>query len=95
MGTLTQAESKVVPFEDVETSSDKDRCAHIVKVGKGESGTAAVLRARVEGLTVEALCGHRWVPSRDPQALPVCEECKDIWQTYKEFNDGFGDSPNI
>ena len=53
MGTLTQAENKVVPFEDIETSSDKDKCAHIVKVGKGESGTAAVLRARVEGLTVE------------------------------------------
>lgn len=35
------------------------------------------------------------VTPRDPQTLPVCEECKDIWQTYKEFNDGFGDSPNI
>ena len=38
---------------------------------------AVVLEARVMGLEVEALCGKRWVPSRDPQRFPVCPACKE------------------
>lgn len=94
MGTLTQAESKVVPFNEVETSNEKDDCSHIVKTDKGETATALVLHARIDGTPVEALCGYIWVPSRDPRSLPVCQECKDIYEAYKAFNDGLNDSPN-
>ena len=67
--------------------------AHIVKVEPGESATAKVLEARIYGTPVEALCGHVWVPSRDPKQLPLCEECQSIYETYRAFNDGLSDSP--
>ncbi len=69
-------------------------CAHIVKVGPGETATAKVLEARIMGTPLEALCGHVWVPSRDPKSLPLCEECKNIYEMYKSFNDGLNDTPN-
>jgi hypothetical protein len=64
-----------------------------VKVGPGETATAKVLEARVMGTPLEALCGHVWVPSRDPKSLPLCEECKNIYEMYKSFNDGLNDTP--
>jgi Protein of unknown function (DUF3039) len=67
--------------------------AHIVKVGPDESAAAKVLEARIYGTPVEALCGFVWVPSRDPKQLPLCEECKSIYEMYKAFNDGLRDVP--
>ena len=91
--SLIQNETVIVPFSELETTSDKENCAHIVKTDKNEDAVAKVLEARIYGLTLEALCGHRWVPSRDPKTLPVCEECKSIYETYKVFNDGLNEGP--
>jgi len=68
--------------------------AHIVKVGPGESAAAKILEARINGTPIEALCGHVWVPSRDPRQLPVCEKCKSIYSMYQAFNDGLPDNPS-
>lgn len=68
--------------------------AHIVKVEPGESATAKVVEARIYGTPVEALCGHVWIPSRDPKQLPLCEECKSIYDLYKSFHDGLRDTPD-
>lgn len=68
--------------------------AHIVKTDPGESAAAKVLEARIYGTPIEALCGHVWVPSRDPKQLPLCEECKSIYEMYKAFNEGLGDQPS-
>lgn len=38
------------------------------------------MRGYVLGEMVEALCGHRFVPSRDPRKYPVCQACKDVLQ---------------
>ena len=67
--------------------------AHIVKVEPGESAAAKVLEARIYGTPLEALCGHVWVPSRDPKQLPLCEECKSIYEMYRAFNDDLPDKP--
>ena len=56
---------------------------------------AKVLQARVEGTPLEALCGHVWVPSRDPKQLPVCQKCKDVYGMYQGFNDGLDDTPRM
>lgn len=40
------------------------------------------------GTPVVALCGKVWVPSRDPQRFPVCPECKDIWDGFKDKGGG-------
>ena len=35
-----------------------------------------VVAAYITGDEIQALCGYRWVPSRDPDPLPVCPPCK-------------------
>ena len=69
-------------------------CSHIVKTDGEESAAAKVLQARIDGTPLEALCGHRWIPSRDPKQLPLCTKCKDIYDTYRMFNDGLNETPN-
>lgn len=44
--------------------------------------------AMVMGTPVVALCGKVWVPSRAPEKFPVCPECKDIWESMSEGDDG-------
>lgn len=82
--------------EDVDDVVEPDEPiqAHIVKVGPGESATAKVVEARIYGTPVEALCGHVWVPSRDPKQLPLCQECKSIYDLYASVNDGLRDTPD-
>ena len=84
----------------VETELDRDLqtgepvCAHIVKTDPGESAQAKVLEARIYGTPLEALCGHVWVPSRDPKSLPLCEECKSIYEMYRMMNDRLNERPS-
>ena len=68
--------------------------AHIVKTEPGESAAAKVLEARIYGIAIEALCGHVWVPSRDPKQLPLCEACKSVYEMYRMFNDGLNNAPD-
>lgn len=51
---------------------DHDRFAHYVKKGK-------TLESAVSGKSVRALCGKKWVPSRDPERYPICPVCKEIY----------------
>jgi hypothetical protein len=93
MSELVTAPVDVDVDLDEQTETEEPTAAHIVKVQPGENAAAVVLEARVTGTPVEALCGFVWVPSRDPKQLPVCEECKSIYEMYKAFNDGLGDMP--
>jgi len=68
--------------------------AHIVKTEPGENAAAKVLEARINGTPIEALCGHVWIPSRDPKQVPMCAKCKDIYDTYRMFNEGLGETPS-
>lgn len=56
---------------------DHDRFAHYVF---GKDAGAKVTEAMVTGTPVRALCGKRWVPTRDASRYPVCPECKEIKQ---------------
>ena len=85
--TDTFTEHEIVPQTGEPTS------AHIVKTEPGENAQAKVLEARIYGTPLEALCGHVWVPSRDPKQLPLCEECKSIYEMYRMMNDGLRDKP--
>ena len=71
----------------------KPLVAHIVKTERDESAAAKVLEARINGTPLEALCGHVWVPSRDPKQLPMCQACKEIYEMYRGFNDGLNEQP--
>ena len=80
---------------DEEQETEDGPVAHIVKTKPGETATAKVLQARIEGTPLEALCGHVWVPSRDPKQLPVCEKCKQIYGMYRDFSDGLDETPGM
>lgn len=84
---------EVAPETDLVPETDEPIVAHIVKTLPGENAAAKVLEARINGTPLEALCGHVWIPSRDPKQLPLCEKCKDIYNTYRMFNDGLGETP--
>jgi hypothetical protein len=86
------AETRPITEEVLETG--EPAVAHIVKTDPGENAAAKVLEARIYGTPIEALCGHVWVPSRDPKQLPMCQACKEIYDMYRGFNDGLRDSPN-
>ena len=47
-----------------------DRFAHYVKKEK-------VVESAVTGKAVRALCGKKWIPSRDPEKYPICPVCKE------------------
>lgn len=81
--------------QQVVTSDDKPNSAHIVMVPPGEadeSPQAYVMRARIEGFPVTALCGFTWVPEKQATGLPVCSECLSI---YENDPNGFGDRGDL
>jgi len=85
---------ETIPDTEEVLQTGEPLSAHIVKTDPGENAAAKVLEARIYGTPLEALCGHVWVPSRDPKQLPVCEKCKGIYEMYKAFNDGLRDQPD-
>ena len=89
VGTSTIIELDV----DLDLDTAEPKSAHIVKTDPGESAAAKVLEARIYGTPIEALCGHVWVPSRDPKQLPLCEKCKEIYEVYRAFNDNLNNAP--
>ncbi|MFO8075453.1 MAG: DUF3039 domain-containing protein [Actinomycetota bacterium] len=50
---------------------DHERFSHYVP-------RSSIVESAVTGKAVTALCGKRWVPSRDPERFPICPECKRI-----------------
>jgi hypothetical protein len=95
--TLTPTVLPETPNPQIDTEHDEEldpgQHAHIVKTEPGKSAAAVVLEARIFGTPVEALCGHRWVPSKDPQKLPICPKCKEVYEMFRIFNEDLGDTP--
>jgi hypothetical protein len=58
-------------------AGDHERFAHYVKKEK-------ILESAVSGKPVRALCGKKWVPSRDPEKFPICPTCKSIYDGLKK-----------
>lgn len=63
---------------DPDQELDENHVTHIVPGDKDHTGIELVMNARIDGTPVRALCGHVWVPSRDPQRHPICPECEEI-----------------
>ena len=61
-----------VTVESVEPG-DHERYSHYVRKEK-------IVESAVTGKAVKALCGKKWVPSRDPSKYPVCPACKEIFE---------------
>ena len=56
---------------------DHERFAHYVRKEK-------ILESALSGDAVRALCGKKWIPSRDPSRFPICPTCKDIYESLAE-----------
>ena len=93
MSDLQTLPAETIPETEHVPETGEPQVAHIVKVEPGESAAAKVLEARITGTPIEALCGHVWVPSRDPRQVPMCEACREIYETYRMFNDGLNERP--
>ena len=93
--TILQPSEATITETDERLETEDGPVAHIVKTKRNEDATAKVLAARVEGTPLEALCGHTWVPSRDPKQLPVCQKCKDIYEMYRGMNDKLDETPRM
>lgn len=65
----------------VDTDDDDSRLAHIGRA-------ADVNRAYVTGDEITALCGKRFVPTRDPERYPVCQACLAVLQGIKAGRSG-------
>ena len=59
-----------------EDDGGHDRFSHYVKKEK-------VVESAVTGKAVRALCGKKWIPSRDPDKYPICPACKEIYDGLK------------
>jgi hypothetical protein len=68
---------------DPALQNDEPDMAHIVATPPGIKAAAYVLEAAVMGSVVEALCGEKLIPKRDPERLPLCPACKDIRDSHK------------
>ena len=42
-----------------------------------------IVESAVTGKAVKALCGKKWIPSRDPEKYPICPTCKEIYAGLK------------
>jgi hypothetical protein len=60
-----------------EDDGGHDRFSHFVKKEK-------IVESAVTGKAVKALCGKKWIPSRDPEKYPICPECKEIHDGLRE-----------
>ena len=87
MSTQLDERTEIIP------ETTEAEAAHIVKTEPGESAVAKVTEARIFGTAVEALCGHVFIPQKDPGRLPLCQKCKEIYQMYKDVN-GLNETPN-
>ena len=63
--TITEA-----PEREQIDDGDHDRFAHYCK-------KADIVRSAVTGEAIIALCGKKWIPTRDPSRFPVCPTCKE------------------
>ena len=79
----TDIEDIVSPFEDPDDG--KEHLTHVINPTKnlhiwrpGLTSKEIVVLARVAGIELMALCGYKWVPTRNPEHYPACSECMEI-----------------
>lgn len=75
VGTIPQSSGSTITEEEVRldnNNGDHERFSHYVRKEK-------IVESAVTGKAVKALCGKKWVPSRDPEKFPICPTCKEIY----------------
>lgn len=77
---VAMSDTDILIEEDIDRSlgdpGDHERFSHYVRKDK-------LMPSAIEGTPLEALCGKKWVPSRDPEKFPICPECKEIYEALR------------
>ena len=77
IGTEADTDLLTRPTSELqEDDGGHDRFSHYVKKEK-------IVESAVTGKAVKALCGKKWIPTRDPEKYPVCPTCKEIYAGLK------------
>ena len=71
-----EGDTDLLTRPELQDDGGHDRFAHYVKKEK-------VVESAVSGKSIRALCGKKWIPSRDPEKYPVCPVCKEIYDGLK------------
>lgn len=73
------------------TVLDKEKLEETVNVEDGDHEKFShyvpkdkIVESAVTGKAVRALCGKKWVPTRDPERFPVCPDCKRVYENMKK-----------
>lgn len=78
---------------DTDTRSDDPIFSHIIDRGDDKRHVLDILlEARIEGIELTGLCGHKFVPERDPKKYDLCPKCKELYEFAADFR-GMGDAP--
>lgn len=74
-------------IEPDETYQDPEPIfSHVIDRGDDErSARDIVFEARIFGIELTALCGHKFVPERNPDNHPICPKCLEIFEFAKDF----------
>ncbi len=60
------------PVYQPEPGEHEPEYAHIVR-------TADLMHSQLTGEAIWALCGHLWIPVRNPDDYPLCSRCADLF----------------
>ena len=71
-------------LDDPRTADDDGDEGRLAHIGRA----AEVNRAYVTGEEITALCGKRFVPTRDPDRYPICPRCSAILSQLKAGRGG-------
>jgi len=71
MSTLTEERPDTQTSHEGGGNSDEPEFANNARKER-------ITDAYIFGEELIAICGHRFIPSRDPERLPVCPKCKEI-----------------
>ena len=75
----SEADTDLLTRQSMDLEEDDgghDRFSHYVKKEK-------IVESAVTGKAVKALCGKKWIPTRDPEKYPICPTCKEIFAGLK------------
>jgi hypothetical protein len=43
-----------------------------------------ILQSMTEGIAITALCGKKWIVTRDGEKFPTCPTCVEVWKNLEK-----------